>query len=134
MTGGGLLGTVTAERISDGLQTLALGVNAHEQSDETTGKHDAGTDEVTADKGAARGTVTDEVTEDEWSDSTGNLGDREKVANSLATNFQRENLRHCQIGRGSSGTSKKESDEPEDSVGGRRQGVTLEQYRTDSQH
>ena len=51
LTGGGLLGTVTAERISDGLQTLALGVNAHEQSDETTGKHDAGTDEVTADKG-----------------------------------------------------------------------------------
>ena len=30
--------------------------------------------------------------------------------------------------------SKKESDAPEDSVGGRRQGVTLEQYRTDSQH
>ena len=48
---GRLFGTVTAERISDGLQTLALGVNAHEQSDETTGKHDAGTDEVTADKG-----------------------------------------------------------------------------------
>src|SRR5262245_27670131 len=87
------------ERFRDGLERLALGVDAEQDLDDTSEHHDPRADEV-ADEVARRARpVAYQGTVEEGAERAEDLRDGEEDRDRLGTNLYRPGLADCEVGR-----------------------------------